>query len=49
MRGALEAARLREEKARAEAECMAKENEELKWRWNEDVMAWRRRESEVSI
>ena len=49
MRGALEAARLREEKARTEAECMAKENEELKWRWNEDVMAWRRRESEVSI
>ncbi|OAX43412.1 hypothetical protein K503DRAFT_765861 [Rhizopogon vinicolor AM-OR11-026] len=47
MRGALEAARLREEKARGEAECMGKENEELKWRWNEDVIAWRRRESEL--
>ena len=48
MRGALEAARLREEKARAEAECLGKENEELKWRWSEDTMAWRRREGEVS-
>ncbi|KAG2127979.1 hypothetical protein DEU56DRAFT_819726 [Suillus clintonianus] len=47
MRGALEAARLREEKARAEAERVVKENEELKWRWNEDTMAWRRREGEL--
>ncbi|KAG1733887.1 uncharacterized protein EDB91DRAFT_1348688 [Suillus paluster] len=47
MRGALEAARLREEKARAEAEHLGKENEELKWRWNEDAMAWRRREAEL--
>lgn len=49
MRGALEAARLREEKSRAETERVGKENEELKWRWNEDMMAWRRREGEVSI
>ncbi|KAG1856556.1 hypothetical protein C8R48DRAFT_718569 [Suillus tomentosus] len=47
MRGALEAARLREEKARTEAERVGKENEELKWRWNEDTMAWRRREGEL--
>ncbi|KAG2751571.1 hypothetical protein P692DRAFT_20774733 [Suillus brevipes Sb2] len=47
MRGALEAARLREEKTRAEAERLGKENEELKWRWNEDTMAWRRREGEL--
>ncbi|KAG2038057.1 hypothetical protein BDR03DRAFT_955649 [Suillus americanus] len=47
MRGALEAARLREEKARADAERVGKENEELKWRWNEDTMAWRRREGEL--
>lgn len=47
MRGALEAARLREEKARAEAERVGKENEELKWRWNEDTMTWRRREGEL--
>lgn len=47
MRGALEAARLREEKARGEAERVGKENEELKWRWNEDMMAWRRREAEL--
>ncbi|KAG2336144.1 hypothetical protein BDR05DRAFT_971230 [Suillus weaverae] len=47
MRGALEAARLREEKARTEAERVGKENEELKWRWNEDTMTWRRREGEL--
>ncbi|KAG1852848.1 hypothetical protein DFJ58DRAFT_841746 [Suillus subalutaceus] len=47
MRGALEAARLREEKTRADAERVEKENEELKWRWNEDTMAWRRREGEL--
>ncbi|KAG1765541.1 hypothetical protein EDD22DRAFT_880405 [Suillus occidentalis] len=47
MRGALEAARLREEKTRAEADRVGKENEELKWRWNEDTMAWRRREGEL--
>ncbi|KAG2148208.1 uncharacterized protein EDB93DRAFT_1337216 [Suillus bovinus] len=47
MRGALEAARLREEKARMEAERVGKENEELKWRLNEDTMAWRRREAEL--
>ncbi|KAJ8596819.1 hypothetical protein M405DRAFT_86830 [Rhizopogon salebrosus TDB-379] len=49
MRGALEAVRLREEKARADAESLGKENEELKWRWNEDTITWRRREGEVSI
>ncbi|KAG1768887.1 hypothetical protein EV702DRAFT_1143282 [Suillus placidus] len=47
MRGALEAARLREEKARTEAERVGKENEELKWRWNEDTLTWRRREGEL--
>ncbi|KAH7890406.1 hypothetical protein F5I97DRAFT_25983 [Phlebopus sp. FC_14] len=47
MRGAMEAARLREEKSRAEAERVSKEYEELRWRWNEDAGAWRRREAEL--
>jgi hypothetical protein len=48
LRGALEAARLREEKCRQDAEKYAKECEMLKWKWGEDVIAWRRREAEVS-
>ncbi|KIJ60782.1 hypothetical protein HYDPIDRAFT_31996 [Hydnomerulius pinastri MD-312] len=47
MRGALEAARLREEKSRAEAERASNECEEIRWRWNEDAGAWRRRETEL--
>ncbi|KAF9234199.1 hypothetical protein BU15DRAFT_79271 [Melanogaster broomeanus] len=47
MRGALEAARLREEKSNAEAERARKECEELRWRWNEDAGSWRRREAEL--
>ncbi|KIJ12740.1 hypothetical protein PAXINDRAFT_101100 [Paxillus involutus ATCC 200175] len=47
MRGALEAARRREEKLRAEAGRSSKECEELRWRWNEDTGSWRRREAEL--
>ncbi|KAH7926612.1 hypothetical protein BV22DRAFT_1194281 [Leucogyrophana mollusca] len=47
MRGALEAARLREEKVRQDAERYAKECEELRWRWGEDTAAWRRKEAEL--
>ncbi|KIK96615.1 hypothetical protein PAXRUDRAFT_825760 [Paxillus rubicundulus Ve08.2h10] len=47
MRGALEAARRREEKLRAEAGRTSKECEELRWRWNEDTGSWRRREAEL--
>jgi len=49
MRGALEAARVREEKARQEVEHYAKECEMLRWRWSEDTATWRRKEAEVSI
>jgi hypothetical protein len=47
LRGALEAARTREEKSRLDAERLAKECEMLKWKWGEDVNAWRIREAEV--
>lgn len=47
MRNALEAARLREEQLRAEAEQASKERDEIRWGWNEDASAWRRREAEV--
>ncbi|KII85329.1 hypothetical protein PLICRDRAFT_311819 [Plicaturopsis crispa FD-325 SS-3] len=46
MRGALEAARMREEKSRLEAEKWAKECEMVRWRWGEDVGVWRRKEAE---
>lgn len=49
MHGALEAARLREEQLRVEAEQASKERDELRWRWNEDAGLWRRREAEVSL
>lgn len=49
MRDALEAARLREEKLRVEAEQANKERDELCWRWNEDAGVWRRREAEVRL
>jgi hypothetical protein len=44
LRGALEAARTREEKSRLDAERLGKECEMLKWKWGED---WRSREAEV--
>lgn len=47
LRGALEAARLREEKYRQDAENYVKEIEMLKWKWSEDTMAWRQKEAEV--
>ena len=47
LKGALEAARAREEKSRLEAEHYAKEYEMLRWRWAEDSVTWRRRETEV--
>ncbi|KAF9223197.1 hypothetical protein BS17DRAFT_880821 [Gyrodon lividus] len=47
MRGALEAARRREEKLRVEVGRASKEYEELRWRWNEDAGSWRRREAEL--
>jgi anthranilate synthase/indole-3-glycerol phosphate synthase/phosphoribosylanthranilate isomerase len=43
LRGALEAARMREEKARAEIERYAKESEMMRW----EGAAWRRKEAEV--
>jgi len=49
LRGALEAARMREEKARGEVERLNRECQELRWRWGEDVGIWRRREGEVSV
>lgn len=48
MRNALEAAHLREEQLRLEAEQASKERDELRWGWNEDANVWRRREAEVS-
>ncbi|THH16302.1 hypothetical protein EW146_g4307 [Bondarzewia mesenterica] len=47
LKGALEAAKMREEKNRLEAERLAKEYEMLRWRWGEDTGQWRRREAEV--
>lgn len=49
LRGALEAARLREEKSRAEAECRAKDYDALSWRWTEERTRWHRREAEVQL
>ena len=49
LRSALEAARMREEKARQEAEHYAKEYEMLRWRWSEDASSWRRKEAEVGL
>ena len=49
MRGALEAARMREEQLRVNAEQASKERDELCWRWNEDAGVWRRREAEVRL
>lgn len=47
LRGALEAARLREEKSRVEAERRAKDYDALNWRWTEERTRWHRREAEV--
>ena len=47
LRGALEAARLREEKSRVEAERRAKDYDTLSWRWTEERTRWHRREVEV--
>jgi hypothetical protein len=47
LRGALEAARLREEKSRVEAERRAKDYDALSWRWTEERTRWHRREAEV--
>lgn len=47
-KGALEAARLREEKYKHDIERYAKECDILRWRWNEDAAMWKRREAEVS-
>ena len=47
LRGALEAARLREEKSRVEAERRAKDYDALSWRWTEEKTRWHRREAEV--
>ena len=49
LRGALEAARMREEKAKGEVERLNRECQELRWRWGEDVGIWRRREGEVGL
>jgi len=49
MRSALEAAHLREEQLRVEAEKASKERDELRWGWNEEAGVWRRREAEVSL
>jgi anthranilate synthase/indole-3-glycerol phosphate synthase/phosphoribosylanthranilate isomerase len=47
LRGALEAARQREEKSKQRADKLSRDSETLKRRWGEEVVAWRRRESEV--
>jgi hypothetical protein len=49
LRGALKAARLREEKSRAEAERRAKDYDALSWRWTEERTRWHRREAEVEL
>jgi hypothetical protein len=40
---------MREDKAKGEVERLGRECQELRWRWGEDVAAWRRREGEASI
>ncbi|TFY52725.1 hypothetical protein EVG20_g10429, partial [Dentipellis fragilis] len=47
LKGALEAAKMREEKNRLEAERLAKEVDVMRWRMNKDVGSWRRREMEM--
>ncbi|KDQ10641.1 hypothetical protein BOTBODRAFT_177922 [Botryobasidium botryosum FD-172 SS1] len=47
LKGALEAARLREDKSRAEAEAARRECETLKWRWSEETRIWRSRDAEL--
>ena len=47
LRGALEAARLREEKSRMEAECRAKEYDALRRRWMEEITSRQHREAQV--
>lgn len=47
LRGALEAARLREEKSRMEAECRAKEYDVLRQRWMEEIARQQHREAQV--
>lgn len=49
LRGALEAARMREEKAKSEVERLGRECQEIRMRWGEDVGLWRIREGEVSL
>lgn len=49
LRGALEAARLREEKAKQDADRLGRECADLKWRWGEEAGRWRAREGEVSF
>ncbi|KAI9457653.1 hypothetical protein BJY52DRAFT_1187249 [Lactarius psammicola] len=47
LRGALEAARLREEKSRLEADCRAKEYDTLRRRWMEEIARRQRREAQL--
>ncbi|KZP28053.1 hypothetical protein FIBSPDRAFT_947960 [Athelia psychrophila] len=47
LRGALEAARLREEKGKQEVERLHRECADLRWRWSEDAGRWSRREMEL--
>lgn len=47
LRGALEAARLREEKSRMEAECRAKEYDALRRRWMEETARRQHREAQL--
>ena len=49
LRGALEAARMREENAKIEVEKLGRECQELRMRWGEDVSLWKMREGEVSL
>ena len=49
LRGALEAARMREENTKIEVERLGRECQELRMRWGEDVGLWRIREGEVSF
>ncbi|TDL20551.1 hypothetical protein BD410DRAFT_790771 [Rickenella mellea] len=46
-KGALQAARTREEKYKTDAERYAKECDLLRWRLREDTMNWQRREAEL--
>ncbi|KAI0051567.1 hypothetical protein FA95DRAFT_240215 [Auriscalpium vulgare] len=47
LKGALEAAKMREEKNRLEAERLGKECDVMRWRWTEESGHWRRREAEL--